>query len=246
MKRRLLILGLLWISLGGTVPLSAFSSFRLFKAPNGKLILLIGDVRYDDSIVDCHVTTFLNRVTEGKCAQPLEILVEIPDPLPKVAWKANPSFERVLALKLQVDKQPSSSLRFTSCEPRGFISEHLETLRTELCEIALEVATDDDYKNAYNLTVSPFKRIINPWGKVKARELLRIKKETKSAGKTIPVTTVKDYFASLTEGLNQLDIIRQRYQDDKMIYDLFEQYYRRYAESLTSIQKSLRRLPARL
>ncbi len=67
MTLRILIFSLL-VTLGSTLSLSAFCSFRLFKAPNGKLVLLIGDVNDDDAIFDCHVSTYIKMVTEEKFA----------------------------------------------------------------------------------------------------------------------------------------------------------------------------------
>ena len=236
MKNQLLIFGLI-VMLGNSFKLSAFCSFRLFKASNGKLVLIIGDLHDKERRFEQNVTCCIDILSKEKLKQQLEILAEIPEKLPTEPFGLAPSFARLCALKELVESQRGSSLRFTCCDPRGCISEQLGLLRIDLIKIILEVITKEDYEKFYGPNL-PYAQVTKPWSEVQVRELARLARY-KNPCLTLPEATLKHYLESLVKNLSHLDTILDRYREDEKVYEIFKKQYRaRYDEACNTLRET--------
>ena len=239
MKIRKAIFCLL-ITLGWSFHLGAFCSFRLFKAPNGKWVLLIGDLHDRGGRFQEHVSSFIDTLELEKLSPPLEIIAELPEKLPGDGeYDLVPSFVQLCALKKRAESQRGTSFQFTCCEPRGQASAELGTLRSDLSKIVREVVTQEDYKKLLDKDL-PGSQTGKSWAEVKARELTQLRKDRMDQRLTHPEVTLKQYIRALSQYLNQIEIIRDRHREVPALYELFESQYRsRYVEACQAVKESL-------
>ncbi len=222
-------------TMGWSFHMSAFCSFRLFRAPNGKLVLVIGDLHDKEARFGEHVSSFIDMISSEKLAQPLEILAELPEHSIDDLEGA-PSFVRLSALKKEVESRRASSLRFICCDPRGSISEHLALLRQELTRMILKVVTQGDYEKVFGPGL-PYAEETESWSALRARELSRLQRKYMDLRLTLSVPTLKAFLESLDKNLKTLEGILERYRKDEKVYELFKQYRVRYVEACDTLRE---------
>ena len=179
----------------------AIVSFRLFCAPNGKLVLILGD--YHADLYSDNLETFISCIKEASLSQPLELLTEMPEELPKGEWTAAPNFMRLLKVK-QSGECPN--VKFTCCEPRGYISEFLEPTRKELVGIILSVVSDDEQLKHYGMKANVIRlsdSVTRSWEEARRalmRQLINRKKQRKKIDQK---DTVGGFLEYLEENLTR-------------------------------------------
>ncbi len=151
MKRIIMLLGAFLIG-GYATSTQAVCSYRLLRAPNGKFILVLGDIHTDKYTRNFDV--FIECLINSKLSQPLEVLVEVPEELSQGEWKAAPNFERLLELIKSTDKKITDTFTFIRCEPRGYLSERLEKIRERMVDIVMSVVSNDVQEEHYSIELS--------------------------------------------------------------------------------------------
>ncbi len=133
-----------------TLPLQGICFFQLLKAPNGKLVLIMGDWHSERH---AHLMkSFCAELAKRPLVKPLQILLELSAECDPHRGSLAPNVAQLLSLE-KTDKAPIAIARI---EPRGNMSDHVHRVYEALTELADNVIPDEIKKPA-NMLI-PFVR----------------------------------------------------------------------------------------
>ncbi len=140
MKKLRILCALIFLSLHAH--LMPIVSYRLIQGPQGKLILILGDVHQDNSAI----SVIIGALKKVQLKKPLPIVVELNEVLPYEHLVIPAGTVRaLLALQKSFGKEAYAPISLSRCEPRGDMSDILQLFRKEILALCRQLITDDQF-----------------------------------------------------------------------------------------------------
>ena len=141
----------LWasVSLVLYAPLSAVCSYRLIQAPNGKLILIIGDKHV--AAVKPYADIIIHVLKNASLIKPLTCVVELQEieQQRKDDVIVSEPIKALRALHRSYKTDGESPLSLTFCEPRGWWSDMLDIIREFVVRCGLALTSREERDARY-------------------------------------------------------------------------------------------------
>ena len=225
------------IALLTTTQLAAIVSCRLFQAPNGKLMIILGEVHQENSTI----TVVIEELKKARLKKPLPIVVELSEEPKEQIGIASDSLKALFALEKSFNKDAPFTI--SCCEPRGDMSTVIELFRKEILAFCRELATQEEFiEHTNNLyreqkTVASAQTESNKhmWTRKKVELLKSMQLFT---GWSVSGFTVRFYREYLDKNLAFIKQCRDK-QKVQNWYLLFNALIKVYSETIQEITQNL-------
>ena len=117
----------------------AIVSYRLIQGPNGKLILILGEVHQDNATI----AVVTGELKKAHLKKPLPVIVELSEVLPKeLLGIESASIKALYALEKTFKNDAPFTL--SCCESRGDMSDILQFFRKAVLKFCKKVVTEEE------------------------------------------------------------------------------------------------------
>lgn len=216
--------------LGVSSQVSAICSYRLLKAPNGKLVLILGDVHLSDMFKP-HLERFIKEINSIPLKEPLPLIIELEEASIKNALLGKVAI--VGSFKTLVDAwyKKNRQVQLDLFDPRGVYSEVVKSIRDGMYDdVIAQCITEADMQAYPNVKTLPSQ---DAWKQVK-----------KNAGQlkdpwNLAQFTVGGFLNDLKEKCATLRALAEPYKEHESVYTLMLEEIEQFSQAVTKIEADL-------